>query len=89
MGRRAKPIQQQINLLRKRGMIIDDEAKARDIILEIGWYRLSLYWFPFERRYPDLLAEDHRFREWKRFENAVMLSAFDFNLLNMLIRMLE
>lgn len=89
MGRRAKPIQQQINLLRSRGMIIKDEAKARDIILEIGWYRLSLYWFPFERRFPDVFAEQHQFIEGTRFEDALMLYAFDFNLRNMLMRMLE
>ncbi|MDE5773446.1 MAG: Abi family protein [Muribaculaceae bacterium] len=89
MGRRAKPLQQQIDLLRRRGMIITDEAKVRDIILEIGWYRLSLYWFPFERRYPDMMADEHRFVENTRFEDALMLYAFDFNLRNMLMRMLE
>lgn len=89
MGRRAKPLQQQVELLRRRGMTISDEAKARDIILEIGWYRLSLYWFPFERRYPDVMSEEHKFVDGVRFEDALMLYAFDFNMRNMLMRLLE
>ncbi|MDE5552028.1 MAG: Abi family protein [Muribaculaceae bacterium] len=89
MGRRAKPLQQQIELLKRRGMTIADEAKAREIMLEIGWYRLSLYWFAFERRYPDVMNDEHMFIPDTRFEDALMLYAFDFNLRNMLMRMLE
>lgn len=89
MGRRAKPLQQQIELLRKRGMIIDNEDKAKNFILEIGWYRLSLYWFPFELRYPDIMLEEHRFHDGVRFEDALMLYAFDFNLRNYLMKLLE
>lgn len=89
MGRKAKPLQQQIALLRKRGMIIDDEQKARDNLLEIGWYRLSLYWFPFERRYPDRMSEEHRFYDGVHFNDALLLYAFDFNMRNLLLRVLE
>ncbi len=89
MGKRAKPINQQLDLLRKRGMRIGDESKIRGFILEIGWYRLSLYWFPFEMRYPDVMSGEHRFVEGTRFEDALMLYAFDFNLRNLLMRMIE
>lgn len=89
MGRKAKPLQEQVNLLVKRGMRVDDPEKARRILLEIGWYRMSLYWFPFETRYPDLACSVHKFREGVGFDDALMLYAFDFNLRNMLLKPLE
>lgn len=89
MGRKAKPLQEQINKLRQRGMIINDPEKARQILLEIGWYRLSFYWFPFETRYPDKMNPKHEFRKGTSFEDALMLYAFDFNLRNTLLKPLE
>lgn len=89
MGRRAKPLQEQVALLRKRGMIIAEPEKARQILLEIGWYRMSFYWFPFETRYPDRMNPTHQFRQGTRFEDALLLYAFDFNLRNVLMRPLE
>lgn len=89
MGRKAKPLQQQIDLLRQRGMTVDDPEKARHILLEVGWYRMSFYWFPFETRYPDRLSEVHEFRRGTRFEDALYLYAFDFNLRHTLLKPLE
>lgn len=89
MGRKAKPIDQQVELLRKRGMIIHNPERVRELLLEIGWYRLSMYWFPFELRYPDAMSEHHQFQDGTHFEDAMMLYAFDFKLRNLLIRMLE
>ncbi|MDE6010282.1 MAG: Abi family protein [Muribaculaceae bacterium] len=89
MGRKAKPLQEQVALLEKRGMRVDDPEKARRILLEIGWYRMSMYWFPFETRYPDMASAEHRFRDGTCFEDALLLYAFDFNLRNMLLRPLE
>lgn len=89
MGRKAKPLQEQVELLRKRGMSVDDPERARELLLEIGWYRLSLYWFPFETRYPDRMSDTHRFREGTKFRDAMFLYAFDFNLRTTLIKYLE
>lgn len=89
MGRRAKPLQQQVELLKSRGMSFADEEYALEKLMEIGWYRLSLYWFPYELRYPDVLSDKHRFAEGVTFEDALMLYAFDFKMRNMLSRMLE
>ncbi|MDE5842477.1 MAG: Abi family protein [Muribaculaceae bacterium] len=89
MGRKAKPLQQQIDKLRERGMIINDAEKARHILLEVGWYRMSFYWFPFETRYPDKMNPHHQFRRGTTFEDALMLYAFDFNLRNKLLKPLE
>lgn len=89
MGRKAKPLQDQVELLRKRGMTIANPEKVRQFLLEIGWYRMSFYWFPFERRYPDAMDPRHEFRHGTSFEDALMLYAFDFNLRNMLLKHLE
>lgn len=89
MGRKAKPLQEQVNKLIKRGMIVRDPEKARKLLLEIGWYRLSMYWFPFETRYPDRMNPIHEFRRGTLFEDALLLYAFDFNLRNALLKPLE
>lgn len=89
MGRKAKPLQEQVDLLIKRGMRFDEPERARQFLLEIGWYRMSLYWFPFETRYPDERSVEHRFREGTDFRDALLLYAFDFNLRNKLLKPLE
>lgn len=38
---------QQVALLKSRGMVITDEAKAEECLARIGYYRLSAYWYPF------------------------------------------
>ena len=52
MGRQAINVEEQIKLLRQRGMRIDDEKKAREVLLDVGYYRLGFYWFPFEHTFP-------------------------------------
>lgn len=48
MGRIAITLEKQIELLRSRGMIINDVEKAKEVLLDVGYYRLGFYWFPFE-----------------------------------------
>lgn len=53
----AKPwldIDEQLRLLQQRGLTISDEAKARDYLERIGYYRLSGYWFAFRERSGEL-----------------------------------
>lgn len=40
-------IDQQIQLLKDRNLVIDDEAFARRILATIGYYRLTAYLYPF------------------------------------------
>lgn len=49
----AKPwlsLSDQLAQLRQRGMVIDDETRARTYLERIGYYRLSGYWFAFRER---------------------------------------
>lgn len=89
MGRKAKPLQEQVELLTRRGMRIDNPERARQLLLEIGWFRMSMYWFPFETRYPDRISDEHRFRDGVSFNDAFLLYAFDFKLRNALLKPLE
>ena len=38
-----KTIEEQIEILRSRGLTIDDEAQARDFLLRNNYYRISGY----------------------------------------------
>ena len=73
----AKPaisITDQIELLRSRGLEIDDEAAAYHYLKHISYYRLRAYWLPLEG--PAANGE-HRFRPGSRFDDALALYVFD------------
>jgi len=48
----ATNIEEQITKLVERGMVIEDIEKAKENLLDIGYFRLGFYWFPFEKSYP-------------------------------------
>ena len=68
-------IPDQIALLKRRGMIIADEAAAAHYLRFISYYRLRAYWLPFE--VPAENDGDHAFREGTSFEDVLMLYVFD------------
>lgn len=86
----ATTVEQQIALLRSRQVIVSDEKKAKEYLLDIGYYRLGFYLFPFEQTYPELLSR-RRHDAWAgtRIEDAVALYYFDFDLRNILNRYLS
>ncbi len=43
MGRKALTLEKQIELLQSRGMIITDVEKAKEVLLDVGYYRLGFY----------------------------------------------
>lgn len=82
----ATNIDEQMDLLKSRGMTFENEAKARENLLDIGYYRLGFYWFPFEALYPREDRRDHKFREGTLFENVIQLYYFDFDVRNIFLR---
>lgn len=82
----ATTIDEQISLLRSRGVTINDEEKAKEILMDIGYYRLGFYLFPFETSYPKLENRTHNYLEGTDISNAVALYYFDFDLRNVLFR---
>lgn len=84
--KQATTLEQQIAKLRSRKVEIADEEKAKEVLLDIGYYRLGFYFFPFEKSYPNLRNRDHMMQDGTRFEDAVALYYFDFDVRNLLNR---
>lgn len=78
MGNKATTIEEQIALLKERGMVIDlDNKKVKEILLDIGYYRLGFYWFPF-------CGKEHNLNPNTKFSDIVSLYYLDVNLRNIL-----
>ena len=58
MPKKATYLHEQIALLRSRGMVITNEQKAEEILLDVGYYRLGFYAYPFEIN-PQQQPRDH------------------------------
>lgn len=89
MAKSATTIDRQLDLLKSRGLTVNDADKAREILLDIGYYRLGFYLFPFEKSYPELRNRSHEYIEGASFEDAVNLYYFDFDLRLLLMRYLN
>ena len=63
---------QQIELLKKRGLLIQNEGKALRQLQIISYFRLANYWHPLEQD-----KRTHLFKPNSYFENALNLYYFD------------
>lgn len=68
----ALTIQQQIDQLRKRGMVIGDPAMAAHYLGQINYYRLTAYWLPYESDHTN-----HDFHDGITFEQVLDLYILD------------
>jgi abortive infection bacteriophage resistance protein len=62
-----------VQLLKSRGLTIEDEAKAVQYISSIGYYRLSAYMYP-------LLSQpksEHLYKQGSTFRQVMKLYRFD------------
>jgi abortive infection bacteriophage resistance protein len=84
MYKTAITFDEQIIRLQKHGMIIHDIAKAKEILGDIGYYRLGFYWFPFEKTYPNKAHRTHELKPGISIDDVVKLYYFDFNLRSIL-----
>lgn len=81
----ALTINEQLELLKSRGMLIADEMKANEVLMDIGYYRLGFYWYPFEIQPEKGLPREHQFMPDTRFEDAVKLYYFDRDFRNIVV----
>ena len=86
MEKLATDVEEQIALLESRGMTISDKEKAKECLLDIGYFRLGFYWFPFEKTYPRKANRTHEFKEGTSFDYAIRLYYFDYDLRNILLK---
>lgn len=87
--KKALKIDDQISLLKKRGVIFDDEEKAKEILLDIGYYRMGFYSFPFEKTFPAKENRTHEFKEGTTFKSIYDLYLFDSKLRRTLLNALD
>lgn len=91
-----KSFPEQLELLKARGMAVDDEAFALAWLQRVGYYRLSAYWYPFRvfRLEQDAAGEIRTMRTDDfvpdtTFADAVDLYLFDRRLRVLLVDALE
>lgn len=85
----ALDINGQIEKLKGRGMLFDNVDKAKEILLDVGFYRLGFYSFPFEKTYPSLKNRTHELREGTTFKAVFQLYDFDTRLRRILLNALD
>jgi len=80
----ALTYQDQLNQLKSRGLIVQDDDKASHLLAQVSYYRLSGYWYP-------LLANKnaHQFKQGASFETAFRLYCFDRELRKLVLAELE
>ncbi|MBA2780074.1 Abi family protein [Billgrantia kenyensis] len=80
----ATTIEQQIDLLKSRGMQVEDDAQAHHYLSHLNYYRLTAYWLPFEVDH-----DTHQFRPGTRFNDVLNLYVFDRELRLLLLDAIE
>jgi abortive infection bacteriophage resistance protein len=71
-----KSIDEQVSLLKSRGMEINDDMEAQKALQRFGYYRLSGYWYPFRQRNADDTISDD-FRKNTNLSEVIDLCIFD------------
>lgn len=83
-------VSDQIELLKKRGLVIADEARATRVLQHINYYRLRAYWLPFEAPEAQrLVAGAHLFKAGTDFDRIVSAYVFDRRLRVLLLEAIE
>jgi abortive infection bacteriophage resistance protein len=82
--KKAISIEEQIVLLKERGLIISNTAKAGKYLSNISYYRLAGYWWPLQSD-----KEKHLFKEGSRFQTVLDLYNFDAELRLMIFGVIE
>lgn len=83
-NKNALTIQQQIEQLIERGLIIKEEDQATHYLSHISYYRLAGYWWPMQSD-----KENHIFKPNSRFADVIALYNFDRELRLLLFDVIE
>lgn len=85
--KKATTIEEQITIIRDRGIILDySEEKCKEILSDIGYFRFGYYCFPFEIDYPNKINRTHQYKAGSYFSEIVALYYFNSNLSNILLK---
>ena len=87
--KKATTIDEQIELYENRNCELDiDEKEIKQILMDVGYFRLGFYSFPFEETYPKKENRTHIYKTGTKFSDIVSLYKFDFALKMALIKYL-
>lgn len=75
---------EQINILKQRGLIFEDEEQAIAVLNHISYFRLASYWRVMEEN-----SRIHRFRNGSRFSSVLTLYNFDSELRSLVFNALQ
>lgn len=78
---------EQIQKLKHRGLVINDDALATSCLSTIGFYRLSAYFIPFEDKNNTVVQ--HAFLPGTNFDQILFLYVFDRRLRLLILEALE
>lgn len=82
-------IQDQVSLLQTRGLVFDDPQRVAHSLQQIGYYRLSAYWLPYEQPSLTIGKRNHLFQAGTTFEQVLALYAFDRQLRLLVMEAIE
>lgn len=85
------PVAGQLALIKRRGMVVSDDALAQSFLNRIGYYRLSGYWYPYRQSSGSgsgLTVQDD-FRTDTKFSEVVELYVFDKKLRLLMMDIIE
>jgi abortive infection bacteriophage resistance protein len=80
----ATSISQQIEILKNRGLVINDDSFAEHMLANISYYRLGEYWYVMQDD-----KENHTFKPNSVFEDVIALYNFDRELRFLLFDVIE
>jgi len=80
-----KTFEEQVQLLKDRGLTIDNEEKAIRVLETISYNRLSSFWFPLLKE----PKEDEIFKEGSTFETIFHIYQFDSELRSLTFQAIE
>ncbi len=84
----ALTFEEQLKLLKERGLIVNDDQEALAQLSTISYYRLSAYWYPFRVRDNNGIIQSE-FIEDANFNDIIKLYEFDRHLRLLLIDAIE
>ena len=88
-GKPATSFDDQVSRLRARGLVIQDEGAVRHWLRTVGYYRLGVYWLPFEAPAPEGTTRSKTFRPGTTFEDVTDLYIFDRTLRLLVMEAIE
>lgn len=78
-------VEKQLELLQERGLVVDNEERAKNYLLNISYYRLSAYSLPFQKSEEG----NHNFTEGTTFNDILDLYLFDRELRLLVFDLIE